>query len=227
MSNKITTFAKRLREGLDVRHMTQAELSKSSGISKSSISRYLSGAWEGKQDAVYALAKVLSVNEAWLMGYDVPMERKPPTKHEPDPKTDYTKIKNILPLPQIVKQVPLYDGIACGDPRYADDQIVDMMDLPEGVRADFALRCYGDSMINAHIRDGDIVYIRKQEDVDDGEIAAVLVDDDATLKRVYHKPYGILLMPANDAFEPIIYNGSEGLTVRILGKAVACLSRVR
>lgn len=75
MSDKITTFAKRLREGLDIRQMTQAELSKESGISKSSISRYLSGAWEGKQDAVYALSKVLNVNEAWLMGYDVPMER--------------------------------------------------------------------------------------------------------------------------------------------------------
>ena len=77
MSQKISTFAKRLREALDERGMTQATLAQMSGISKSSISRYLSGAWEGKQDAVYALSKALNVNEAWLMGYDVTMERGP------------------------------------------------------------------------------------------------------------------------------------------------------
>ena len=75
MSQKIATFAKRLREALDERGMTQTALAQMSGISKSSISRYLSGAWEGKQDAVYALSKALHVNEAWLMGYDVPMDR--------------------------------------------------------------------------------------------------------------------------------------------------------
>ena len=75
MSQKISTFAKRLREALDERGMTQAALAQMSGISKSSISRYLSGAWEGKQDAVYALSKALNVNEAWLMGYDVTMNR--------------------------------------------------------------------------------------------------------------------------------------------------------
>ena len=75
MSQKISTFAKRLREALDERGMTQAALAQMSGISKSSISRYLSGAWEGKQDAVYALSKALNVNEAWLMGYDITMDR--------------------------------------------------------------------------------------------------------------------------------------------------------
>lgn len=75
MSQKVSTFAKRLREALDERGMTQAVLAQMSGISKSSISRYLSGAWEGKQDAVYALSKALNVNEAWLMGYDVLMDR--------------------------------------------------------------------------------------------------------------------------------------------------------
>ena len=73
MSDKVATFARRLREGLDVRGMTQAELAKRSGISKSSISRYIKGDWEGKQSAVYELAKALGVTEAWLMGYDVPM----------------------------------------------------------------------------------------------------------------------------------------------------------
>ena len=73
---KTSTFAQRLRAGLDARQMTQAELASRSNISKSSISHYLKGDWEGKQDAVYALAGVLDVSEAWLMGYDVPQERQ-------------------------------------------------------------------------------------------------------------------------------------------------------
>ena len=102
-----------------------------------------------------------------------------------------------------------------------------MMELPDGIRADFAVRCYGDSMIDAHICDGDIVYIRQQDDVDDGEIAAVLIDDDATLKRVYRKPYGVVLMPANSNYEPLVYTAEDCVNIRIMGKAVACLSKVR
>lgn len=75
MAEKCTSFARRLREGLDRQGMTQTELARRSGISKSSISRYLKGDWEGKQEAVYALAQSLDVNEGWLMGYDVPPER--------------------------------------------------------------------------------------------------------------------------------------------------------
>lgn len=75
MAKKTATFAQRLREGLDLRGMKQIELATRSGISKYSISHYLKGDWEGKQDAVYAIARALHVDEAWLMGYDVPMER--------------------------------------------------------------------------------------------------------------------------------------------------------
>lgn len=72
------TFANRLLEAIALRKVSKAELSRAAGISKSSITRYTKGDWEGKQDAVYALAKALNVDEAWLMGYDVPMERQKP-----------------------------------------------------------------------------------------------------------------------------------------------------
>lgn len=75
MAEKVATFGQRLREGLDRQGITQTELARRSGISKSSISRYVKGDWEGKQEAVYALAQALEVNEAWLMGYDVPPVR--------------------------------------------------------------------------------------------------------------------------------------------------------
>lgn len=221
MSDKITTFAKRLREGLDIRQMTQAELSKESGISKSSISRYLSGAWEGKQDAVYALSKVLNVNEAWLMGYDVPMERSGRSEGE------FGRAKNIFPLPSMTK-LPLIGTIACGAPILAEENIEDYLSVPEHPHADFCLRCSGDSMVNARILDGDIVLIRKQPDVDDGQIAAVLIDDEATLKRVYHnKNGGVTLVAENPAYAPMIFTAADCVEVRILGRAVAFLSDVK
>lgn len=226
MPNKTSSFSVRLREALNLRNMTQAELSKESGISKSSISRYLSAAWEGKQDSVYALAKVLNVSEAWLMGYDVPMERQSFNTTNNTDKPDYSHVHNVIPLPISQKQVPLYDGIACGDPKFADSRMADMINLSEGVSADFAIVCHGDSMINLRIKDGDIVFIRDQQDVDDGEVAAVLIEDDATLKKVYHKPNGLLLMPANENYEPQIYTPDQLLNIRIMGKAVAFLSPV-
>ena len=202
--------------------MTQATLSSLSGVSKSSISRYLSGAWEGKQDAVYLLAKNLNVSEAWLMGYDVPMS----CVHADDVE-DYTKIPGILPLPEMV-ELPIIGTIACGTPILAEENIDGYLSAPKRPHADFCLRCKGDSMINARILDGDAVLIRKQPDVDDGQIAAVLVDDEATLKRVYHTKDGeVMLVAENPAFPPMTFSAVDCVNVRILGKAVAFVSNVK
>jgi len=94
------------------------------------------------------------------------------------------------------------------------------------IRADFCLRVKGDSMINARICDGDIVFIRKQPDVNDGEIAAVLIDNEATLKRVYKKKGEIILVAENPAYKPLVYKGEELNEIRILGKAIAFQSNV-
>lgn len=197
--------------------LTLLEIAKRVGVSEATVQRWESGEIKTmRHGRIVKLAEVLELSPAQLMGWE-----------DKAPADEYSKIPNVLPLPKVIKKVPLYDGIACGDPRYADPQEVDMMELPDGVRADFAVRCYGDSMIDAHICDGDIVYIRKQDDVDDGEIAAVLIDDDATLKRVYRKPYGVVLMPANSNYEPLVYTAEDCVNIRIMGKAVACLSKVR
>ena len=82
-------------------------------------------------------------------------------------------------------------------------------------------------MIGARIMDGDIVYIRHQSDVEDGEIAAVLIDSEATLKRVRRNNGQLILWPENPAYSPFIYQGPALNSVRIIGKAVAFLSRVR
>ena len=133
---------------------------------------------------------------------------------------------NIIPMPTMNK-LPLIGAIACGAPILADEHIDDYVDFPGQIRADFALTCKGDSMINARIFDGDIVYIRQQDTVQSGEIAAVLIDSEATLKRVRLFDDHISLEPENPQYRPIVLWGEEMNTVRILGKAVAFTSTVR
>lgn len=211
MSGKVATFAQRLREGLNVREMTQAELAKRSGISKSSISRYIKGDWEGKQSAVYELAKALGVTEAWLMGYDVSMESG----------TAFAVPPGFEPLPKMVKR-PLVGSIACGEPITAEENIESYVDVPEEVHCDFCLRCKGDSMIDAGIHDGDVVYIHSQPEVENGQIAAVRIDGEATLKRVFwDKGSQVLqLVPANSSYMPKVYSGQSLESVHIEGRAV-------
>lgn len=184
-------------------------------MNKSDISQYVSGKVEPSQDKLVMLAMALNVSEAWLMGFDIQEDN-----------TDIFSIDNIAPLPK-TKKVPLLGAIACGDPITAVENIDSYVEVPEWVNADFALICKGDSMVDARIFDGDTVYIREQPEVENGEIAAVLIDDEATLKRVYYQKNKIILQPENKNYEPLVYVGEEILDVRILGKAVYFLSRVR
>jgi len=135
-------------------------------------------------------------------------------------------IPNIIPMPTM-RKVPLIGSIACGTPILAEENCEGEVDVPDHVRADFALRCKGDSMINARIFDGDIVYIRQQESVEHGEIAAILIDDEATLKRVYLYEDHISLEAENPQYRPMVYWEDELNKVRILGKAIAFTSMVK
>lgn len=119
-----------------------------------------------------------------------------------------------------MKKVPLIGAIACGDPITALQNREGDVDVPEDVRCDFALKCHGDSMVGAGIHDGDVVYIHIQPEVENGEIAAVRIGDEATLKRVYlHMDY-VELRPENPAFESIIRRKEDMNDVHIEGKAV-------
>ena len=217
---KISNFADRLIQALQIRKISAAELSRKTGVAEGTISNYKKGVYEAKQDRVLEFSKALNVNPAWLMGYDVPMQG------ESTDAPDYSHIKNVMPVPE-TKQLPVIGTIACGTPILAEQNIEDMVNVPAFVHADFVLRCSGDSMIGAHIRDGDLVCIRIQPDVDDGQIAAVLIGEEATLKRVYHRPNGVTLMAENPAFPPMVYIGEECEDIRIMGKAITCMSKVR
>jgi len=133
--------------------------------------------------------------------------------------------ENVFPIR--TKRVPLLGEIACGEPIYADERHGEYVITDEGVNADFCLRCVGDSMIGARIHDGDLVFVRKQSSVDNGEIAAVIIEDEATLKRVYFDGKTLILAPENPAFAPLIYSGEDLNQINILGKAVAFQSAIR
>ena len=118
-------------------------------------------------------------------------------------------------------RVPILGTIACGAPILAQEHIEGYTTIPEDISADFALICKGDSMVGARIFDGDLVYIRQQETVENGQIAAVLIDGEATLKRVRFYDESISLEPENPKYKPIILWGEDMNQLRILGKAVA------
>jgi len=119
------------------------------------------------------------------------------------------------------QRVPMLGNVAAGIPIYADENFDSYVQVGANIKCDFCLRVKGDSMILARIHDGDIVFVRKQPDVDNGEIAVVLIDDEATLKRVYKYRNRIELRPENPAFPVLNYEGAELEQIRILGKAVA------
>lgn len=218
------TFQNRLNYAIAHREISAADLAKISGISEAAISNYKSGKYKATQRNLEKLSNALNVSIPWLMGADVPMERT--THSQPRMDIDFSSIKNIQPMPEM-KKIPLLGRIACGEPILADDNIEDYINVSKEMNADFSLQCRGESMIGARLHDGDIVYIRSQSDVDNGEIAAVLIDDEATLKRVYKYSDRIVLQPENPAFSPMVFVGEETANVRILGKAIAFTSVIK
>ena len=212
---KKSDFASRLSQALEARGMKAADLSKKTKVAEGTISCYINGRYEAKQNRVQVFAEALDVNPAWLMGYDVPMEAE---RSQPAPAPRPIP-KGFEPMPKM-KKIPLVGSIACGTPILAQQNIEKIVDVPENIRCDFSLTCHGDSMEGAGIHDRDVVYIRIQPEVENGEIAAVRIDGEATLKRVYYNPGTLTLMPANPAYAPMIYTGSQLEEVHIEGKAV-------
>ena len=213
---KQSDFASRLSQALEARGMKAADLSKKTKVAEGTISCYINGRYEAKQNRVQVFAEALNVNPAWLMGYDVPMETE--SRHSVAPASRSIP-PGFEPMPKM-KKVPLIGAIACGDPITAMENREGEIDVPEDISCDFALRCKGNSMIGAGIHDGDAVYIRIQPEVENGQIAAVRIGDEATLKRVYlHTDY-IELRPENPDYESIIRRREEMNDVHIEGKAV-------
>ena len=218
-----STLPARLTERMDELEITATELAAQVDISKQAISSYCTGVRSPKKPTIESLSRALRVNPLWLLGYDVSKEAE--TSFLPFPSSQPLP-DNIIPLPK-PHYIPLVGTIACGEPLLAEENLDGVVPIPEYIHADFGLRCKGDSMVGARILDGDIVCIRQQPDVEDGEIAAVLIDGEATLKRVYKIPGRLQLRPENPAFPVLEYTGAELEQVHILGKAVYFISPVK
>lgn len=193
-----------------IKGWTNEDIANLSGVPKPTIDKITSGATKNPNlETVRALAKAFGLTLDDFTD-------KPPS---------ILGIPGILPLPRTVKK-PLIGTIACGEPILAVENIDGYIDVPEEMHCDFALRCKGDSMVGARIHDGDVVYIRQQPDVENNEIAAVLIDEsDVTLKRIYKNGSQLILVAENPAFPPIVVNGEH--TARIIGKAVGFTSLIR
>lgn len=200
--------------------MTQDELAQAMGYkSRSSINKIEKGVNEPPQSIIVKLAKILKTTPAYLMGWE---------DEQNTYGTDITvlsgKYDNIKPV--TLKRFPMLGEIACGEPIFADEDKEHCVMADMDINADFCLTAKGDSMINARINDGDIVFIKEMPIVDNGEIAAVIIGDEATLKRVYYykEQNKLVLNPENPKYEPLVYVNSELDTIRILGKAVYFMS---
>lgn len=209
----MATFSERLKSLRSEKGWSQQRLADELNLSKSSINMYERGEREPGFETMEAIADTFNVDMDYLYGRtDVKIA-------EPIQFNAGTVPPGFEPLPRMVKK-PLIGDIACGEPITAEQNIADYVDVPESVHCDFCLRCHGDSMVDAGIRDNDVVYIRCQPEVEDGEIAAVRIGGEATLKRVYYDGQSLTLMPANSSYRPKTYSGPELENIRIEGKAV-------
>lgn len=217
----IMTFGERILKLRTEKGMTQDELALAVGYkSRSTIAKIEAGERDPHQSMIAALAKALGTTPAYLMGWE-----------DESPKDDLSllmeKYDNIKPVQ--LKRFPLLGEIACGEPIFADEDKESYVMADMAIHADFCLKAKGESMVNARIHDGDIVFIKAMPVVENGDIAAIIIEDEATLKRVYYYPESgkLVLNPENPAFEPLVYIGEELNHIRILGKAVYFMSVVQ
>lgn len=198
--------------------LTLEDVGNAVGVSKSTVKKWEDGFISNmKRDKIAELAKVLKLSPVSLITGE----------EEVDDTSDiFDDFDNIKPLQ--LKRFPLLGEIACGKPIFADEDHESYVMADTDIHADFCLKAKGDSMVNARIFDGDVVFIRKMPMVENGDIAAVIIDDEATLKRVYYYPEKnkLILNPENPAYEPLVYINEELNSIRILGKAVCFMSEL-
>lgn len=213
------TMGDRIRKARLEKGLSQAELAELLGYkSRSSINKIEVEGRDIPRSSIVKFAQVLGVTPSYLMGWE-------DESSEPDAlEVLMEKYDNIKPVK--LKRFPLLGEIACGEPIFADEDRESCVMADMDINADFCLTAKGDSMINARINDGDIVFIKEMPMVDNGDIAAVIIDDEATLKKVYYYPDKgkLVLYPENPNYEPFIYVGEELNSIRILGKAVYFMS---
>lgn len=208
----------RLKELRKARGLLQRDIAKHLQVAVSTYSYWEQGTYEPDTQALNELADFFGVTVDYLLG-----------RTDERGKSDKSiyDISGISPI--ATQRIPMLGNVACGEPIYADEDRESYVLAGTDINADFCLIAQGDSMTGARIMDGDIVFCRRQSMVDNGEIAVVLIGDEATLKRVFYYPEKkkLVLQAENPKYEPFVYVGEELDEIRIIGKAVAFQSDVR
>lgn len=201
------TFSEKLAAAMRDKKISIRELSEKTGIPKSAIQRYTSGDTEKIPiDRMILMAEALGVDPAYIMGW-----------------SDSTPIDGLIPRDQLrMRRVPILGDTAAGEPVIANRVYDEWVEVPDdGHHYDAALRVTGDSM-SPKFEKGDLVFVKYQEDVEDGQVAVVCLGDGVTLKRLYHIPNGLQLLSENRAYPPMLYTADEG-SAHLVGLAVGVL----
>ena len=228
----MSKFSERLKLLRRETGLSQQDFAKQIRTSKSSINMYERGEREPGLETLEAIADYFNVDMDYLLGKSEHRSKSEwldgiDKSVDLDILRSKVKIENLFPIER--KKYQLLGEIACGKPITANEEIDLYVEAGANIQADFCLKAKGDSMIGARIYDGDIVFIRKQPMVEDGEIAAVIIDDEATLKRVYYdQAAGVLqLFAENPQYKTMRFIGEELNHIRIIGKAVAFQSDIK
>ena len=209
------TFSNRLKKALELSNLRQVDLVEKTKLDKTLINKYLAGIMKAKQDKLTILADALNVNEVWLMGYDVPMNRN--------------FNKNITGIDKKTNNsavVLIYGTIPAGVPMECIEDIIDTeeisSDMLKGGKQYFGLKIKGNSMFPEYL-DGDTIILEKVDDCENGQDCVVMVNgNDGTFKRVFKNENGIILQPLNTEYQPMIYSNEqiEKLPIKVIGKVV-------
>ena len=210
-------FGEILRNLRKEKGLSQAELATILGVSKSTVGMYEQSKRSPHSDAILMrIAGYFGVSIDYLKGYS--------------PSPDSINFERLGLSGVRKKSFPMLGKIACGNPVMCEQAYETVVDESGEINADFCVTAEGDSMINARILDGDIVFVREQSMVENGEIAVIIVnDDEVTLKRFYYYPENqrVILQAENPKYQPMVYEGEQLAHIRVLGKAVAFNSRIR
>ena len=206
-------IGERIRNRREELGLTQDELAKKLGYKSRSSVNKVETSRELSNKKVRQYADALDCSPAYLMGWEE--------------KDNNKTISNIFPI--TTHKLPVLGEIACGVPKFANESRETYVDAGTDIKADFCLKAKGNSMVNARIMDGDIVFIKKQPIVENGEIAAVAIDDEATLKRFYRdeETETVTLVAENPAYPPMVFTKENQKQLYILGKAIAFQSDVK
>ena len=189
------------------------DVTKQLGLARQTLYKYETGLITNiPLTRIEELAKIYNVSPGYIMGWE-------------DDDVDLSKIPGII-LPVKMKKIPILGTIACGEPIFAEENYEGYFMLDSNLPvADFVLKAKGDSMIDADIYEGDLVFFRRKSDVDNGSIAAVIIEDEATLKKIYKNESNLILQPCNSNYAPIVLSENDHKSIRILGEMVGVYSK--